>query len=1049
MPRTILCLICFCISGALPGWGEDQLQFNRDIRPILSAACYRCHGFDAKARQADLRLDIAEEAFKARDSGVAIVPGKPDESLIWQRIASSDVDQVMPPPDAIRQLTDAEKALIKRWLEQGGAYQKHWALEPVVEPTIPPAFEQQVAWKENAVDRFLLPRLLAMGLTPQAEADRPTLVRRVAFTLTGLPPQPDEVEQFVTDRAADAYEQMVDRFICKSSFGEEMARHWLDVARYGDTHGLHLDNVRDIWAYRDWVVQAFNANQPFDQFTVEQLAGDLLPNPTQSQLIATGFNRCNVTTSEGGAIKEEFLFRYAVDRASTTVQTWLGLTGGCAVCHDHKYDPLTANEFYSFYAFFYSAADPAMDGNASDTPPYLSLASSEQSIELQRLKSLEEALERRCTDLAETVAKDLEAAAAGTAPQTAASPDGAIRDEAIDDLWLDDSLPMGSSGNNTSRNREVWTTVNEMDVPLGQRAIKLAFGDYYQQKIDGGIAPRIIPVEPKITFWLRVDPNNQSRAVMLELNTSAGQRRFGWGQTELLRKGEFKADDNRLMGSLPAPAQWHLMTIDTNQLNLPAGTIVTDLLLSQFGGICWMDGLRVQGAKRADNDPGDSLDKWWSYAQGKAIPLVPTEAAAVLKADKQDEPSPGTLFQLRTQFAKYLARDVSPELIAARAAWQRARDASIRLDQSIPGTMIYKDLPEPRTAHLMKRGQYDQPGDEVKPGTPAFLPTLTLPAGQTRATRLDLARWLVSHQNPLTARVTVNRFWQQVFGIGLVKTSDDFGTQGESPSHPELLDWLAHDFQHHGWNVKRLMRLLVTSAAFRQRSTITPDAHGKDPHNRMLSHGPRLRLDAEQIRDNALAVSGLLNSRIGGPGFLGYQPPGIWEPVGYGDSNTRYYLQDFGHDLYRRSLYSFIKRTAPPPFMSNFDAPNREMFCTRRERGNTPLQALQLMNDVQHVEAARSLAERLLREGGPTAAQRIDYAVRLVLARAPGSSESQLLVETLEKFQQRYADDAAAAAELLTVGQAPAAETANPQELAAYTLLANLILNLDETVSRN
>lgn len=1015
---------------------DDQLQFNRDIRPILSAACYRCHGFDAKARQGDLRLDVAEEAIKPRDSGSVIVPGKTDESLLWKRITSTDPDEVMPPPDSNRQLSSTERESLRRWIEQGAAFQKHWSLEKILPAAVPAAPTDSITWSSSAIDRFLLPRIKAAGLVPQSEADRATLIRRVSFTLTGLPPKLDEVQQYLNDGASDAYEQMVDRYLATSAYGEEMARHWLDVARYGDTHGLHLDNVREIWAYRDWVVQAFNQNQSFDQFTIEQLAGDLLPNPTQKQLVATGFNRCNVTTSEGGAIVDEFLFRYAVDRASTTVQAWMGLTGGCAVCHDHKYDPLTMKEFYSLYAYFYSAADPAMDGNRADTPPYLSLATPEQTAEIARLRAIEEGLEKKCQELAEVAAK---------------SSDSPIEPSfiAINDLWLDDSLPLGASGSNTSRNRESWVTSSEMDLPLGHRALRLAFGDYYQQKIDGGVVPRVIPNEPKLTFWLRLDDHQPSQTIMIELNTGAGQRRFGWGKTSLLRKGEFDTGNNRQMGDLPSNGTWHEISIGTKELNLPPGAIVNDMLLTQFGGIAWLDGLRIHGSSAAEKDPRTTLDQWWNFAKGKTIPMVPKEVAEVLKAGKNETVSEGTLFQLRTQFAKLVARNVGDELQVAKTAWSRARDQRIRLEENIPGTMIFKELAEPRKAHVMKRGQYDQPGEEVAPSVPGSLPQFQLPSGQTRSTRLDLARWLVSPDHPLTARVTVNRFWQQVFGTGLVKTSDDFGTQGEPPSHPELLDWLAADFRDNGWNIKRLMKQLVTTAAFRQSCQVASDSLEKDPHNRLLSRGPRLRLDAEQIRDNALSVSGMLNPRMGGPGFLSYQPPNIWEPVGYGDSNTRYYLQDFGPDVYRRSLYSFIKRTAPPPFMSNFDAPNREMFCTRRERGNTPLQALQLMNDIQHVEAARGFAQRILREGGSSATERIDYAMRLTLSRGPGSRERRLLSDALEKFQARYADDEAAAKELLKVGLGPTSPSFDPRELATYTLLANLILNLDETITRN
>ncbi|MFO1062297.1 MAG: PSD1 and planctomycete cytochrome C domain-containing protein [Pirellulales bacterium] len=1027
------------LCGSPYAAGADELQFNRDVRPILSAACFRCHGFDAKARQADLRLDSADDATRPREDGPAVVPGKPDESSVWKRIVSADKDLVMPPPDAIRQLTDAEKETLKRWIAEGAKYQRHWSVEPITNPAVPAESTEYAAWNRNPIDRFLLQKIVAAGLKPQPEADRATLVRRVAFTLTGLPPTLEEIDLFTADTSPDAYEAMVDRYLESSAYGEEMAKHWLDMARYGDTHGLHLDNVRDIWAYRDWVVSAFNSNKPFDQFTIEQLAGDQLPNPTKEQLIATGFNRCNVTTSEGGAIVDEFLFRYAVDRSSTTIGTWMGMTGGCAVCHDHKYDPLSMKEFYSFYAFFYSAADPAMDGNKNDTPPYLSLSTAEQDVELARLR-------KALNDIDQQLQKAAEHEAGSIALETDAAKSAAELGH-IERLWMDDELPIGAGANNTTRNREEWVTSSNMEIPVGRRALKTAFGDYSQQKMDGGLIPKIIPTAPKLSFWIHIDRHNPSRALMIELATGKGTRRFGWGEVALLRKGEFNNADNRRVGDLPEAGRWHRITLSAEDLHLEPGTAVNDLLLAQFGGIAFWDGISISGDSLSDKDPAVSIQNWLDFAKGKNVPTMPKEVAAILKSGKLDGADEGSIFQLKTQWAKLISASVSSDLKARRSDWLRARIDEQIVSDAIPGTMIFKDLPEPRQAHMMKRGQYDQPGDKVEPGTPAFLPPLKK-ADEKRATRLDMAKWLISDEHPLTARVTVNRFWQQVFGIGLVKTSDDFGTQGEPPSHPELLDSIAAGFRESKWDVKRLMRNLLTSAAFRQGSKVEASSLEKDPQNRLLSRGPRLRLDAEQIRDNALAVSGMLNRRMGGPGFLTYQPPNIWEPVGYGDSNTRYYLQDFGPDIYRRSLYSFIKRTAPPPFLLNFDAPNREMVCTRRERSNTPLQALQLMNDIQHVEAARGLAARILKEADQDDEARIRFAVRTVLGRSVDAGEVSTLKSALDKFRGKFADNAADAQKLVAVGQSAPPETIEAKELASFTLLANLILNLDEAVTR-
>ncbi|MGE3819669.1 MAG: DUF1549 and DUF1553 domain-containing protein, partial [Isosphaeraceae bacterium] len=665
---------------------------------------------------------------------------------------------------------------------------------------------------------------------------------------------------FLGDTSRRAYENMVERYLNSPRFGEEMARHWLDVARYADTHGMHLDNERQMWPYRDWVVRSFNDDLPFDRFVVEQVAGDLLPNPTTDQLVATGFNRCNVTTGEGGSIDAEWYFRYAVDRASTVAEAFMGLTAGCAVCHDHKFDPISTEEFYQLYAFFYSAEGSAMDGNALLHEPTVRLATPEQKA---KLKDLDQRLTEAKTAVDEAMRKVdyAEPASEGTADPLHSF-----------QAWL-------KSGGTTSEKKE-------------------------------------LPAEIKTLL------NREKR-------NAAAEKRL---QTYYVQR----------------------VCLETRDAFQPLLATVESLTQEKVG-----------------------------------------------------------------------------------------------IEAVVPASYIFRDRESPRDAFIMVRGQYDKPGKRVEPGTPAALPPLKRATPSDRASRLDLAHWLTSPEHPLTARVAVNRFWQQAFGTGLVKTAYDFGTQGEPPSHPELLDWLAIQFQKSGWDVKDLLRLMVNSAAFRQSSKVDPELVKRDPENRLYARGPRIRLDAEPIRDNALFVSGLLDLTMGGRGVHPYQPPNIWEPVAYTGSNTRSYVQDKGSSLYRRSLYTFFKRTAPPPYLANFDAPNREAFCTGRERSNTPLQALQLMNDVQHVESARVFAERILAEGGATLKEQVAWGFRVVLARRPEPGELAILTSEYEGLRERYQRDPTAAKEILRVGESPVKTTAPEADLAAMTLLANTLLNLDETVNRN
>jgi len=1026
--RPYLALITLATVPAYAAPADKPLTYNRDIRPILSDKCFACHGFDAKHREADLRLDTEEGAYAKNDGVQAIVPGDLAQSEAWLRIVSADKDDVMPPPKSHKTLTDAEKATIKKWIEQGAQYQKHWAYEAPVK-----------ASAGQSIDSFIAARLKDEGLAWSPEADRETLIRRVSFSLTGLPPTVREVDDFLGDEGHGAYERMVDRYLASPRFGEEMAKHWLDIARYADTHGLHLDNERQMWAYRDWVVKAFNDNLSFDQFTIWQLAGDLLPNPTRDQLVATGFNRCNVTTSEGGSIADEYIYRYAVDRTSTTIETWMGLSGGCAVCHDHKFDPISTKEFYSMYAFFQSNADPAMDGNAMLTKPTLRLSTKEQEVKLadfdQKLNPLKKEIAARLTKLNYVD------------PATIKPPPPVQETETV---WIDDDFPAGAKVQTSSGAPETtWITAAQGPVLSGQRALKRAATALAQDFYAAGAAPFEVPAGARFFFNVYLDPANPPEAVMIQFHTGKWESRAVWGNPDVIPYGSPQTPSRFGAGSLPEAGKWAKLEIDGDLINLNAGEKVTGIAFTLHGGTAYFDRMGVAARIDAATDPARSYLAWQKRGEGKDTPGVPSEINLIIKRVIAAKRTPEQEAKVRNYYFEYVCaptKEVLGTLIKDRDMAQKQRDD---FEKSIPSTFIWNDLPQSRDSFVMMRGQYNQPGEKVEPGTLAILPPLQKANPEGRATRLDLAKWLVSPQHPLTARVTVNRFWQQFFGTGLVKTSADFGSQGEPPSHPELLDQLAVEFREGGWDVKKLVRQLVSSQAFRQGARVTPDLLARDPENRLLARGPRFRLDAEQIRDNVLFVSGLMDFTMGGKGVKTYQPPNIWEPVGFVGSNTRFYKEDTGSALYRRSIYTFLKRTAPAPFMVNFDAPNREQSCARRERSNTPLQALQLMNDVQHIEAARALAERMIVDGGATPEERIAFAYRTILSRQPDAEEAKIVRGEFEAHRTQFAQDEEAAKKAVAHGASKPKTNTPPVELAAYTMVANMILNLDETLNRN
>ena len=785
--RWLFGLLIFAVP-AVRASAQQALSFDRDVRPILSENCFKCHGPDEKERKAKLRLDERDSALKRE----VFIPGNSAGSKIVRRVASSDQSKRMPPAATGKKLTAKQIETLKRWIDEGAKYSAHWSFVAPVQPSVPASEGNGVV--RNPIDAFIMARLQKEGLAPSPEAAKSTLIRRVTLDLTGLPPTLKEIDEFLNDQTDGAYEKLVDRLLNSPRFGERLALDWLDAARYADTHGYHIDSGRDMTKWREYVIKAFNRNKPFDQFTIEQLAGDLLPNATTEQKIASGFNRNHMINFEGGAIPEEYRTAYIVDRVNTTGAVWLGLAIGCAQCHDHKFDPITQKEYYQLFAFFNNVPENGLDGSKGNAAPLIAMPTAEQTKRLSEIAAKIQSLEKQ-----------------------------------------------------------------------------------------------------------------------------------------------------------------------------------------------------TKGAK------GDAK--------------------------------------------------------AAQQSLEKLRKEKAGIEKQIPTAMVMQEMAKPRDTFLLMRGQYDKKGEKVTPGVPAALPPLKLEKrgdDSRLPDRLDLAKWLVDPRHPLTSRVIVNRYWQMFFGVGLVKTSEDFGSQGEWPSHPELLDWLATRFAQ-DWNIKAIVRLMVTSATYRQSSAITPESMAKDPENRLVARMSRLRLPAEFIRDQALAVTGLLNGEIGGKSVFPYQPPGLWEELMSRADGANWTAQTYtpskGKDLYRRTMYTFWKRTCPPPTLTTFDAPDREVCTVRRARTNTPLQALILLNDPTYVEASRKLAERMMTEARTTE-QRISLAFRLATARAPSAGEMAVLQRLFEIRLAKYRSDPAAAKKLLSVGESARNEALDPAEVAAWTNVAGVILNLDETVTR-
>ena len=1033
-----------------------RLHFNQDVLPILGENCYSCHGPDSASRQAGLRLDKRADAVLLRDGMAAIVPGDPAKSEIIQRIMGKT--SLMPPADSHKTLTPKQIAILTQWVKEGAIYEPHWSYIAPKLPALPPV--KNAAWVRNPIDRFVLARLEKTGLTPAPEADRRTLARRLCLDLTGLPPTPAEVESFVGDKSPNAYEKLADQYMSRSTWGEHRARYWLDAARYADTNGIHFDNYREMWSYRDWVIHAFNKNMPFDKFSIEQLAGDLLPNPTLDQRIATGFNRCNITTNEGGAIPEEYAVLYTRDRTDATSQVWLGTTAACAVCHDHKFDPLSQKEFYSLSAFFNNTTQTPMDGNIKDTPPIMVVPEKQ---DLARWASLDS---ERKTAMQSVEARKVAARSAFDHWRETPSETAAIA-ATIPTLGLHFQASLSEGQGRTTA--ATWDGKPLLLTTAGTTAAAWVAGatapKAFQRKMDSAFeVPQVGDWEKDQSFssaaWVNLPMKNTGGAILARMDEKNDYR--GWDMwvegnriaTHIIHKWPENA--LKVVSQTPiTPGKWHHVCITYN------GGAKKDSVAIYIDGV-------AQGTDAASDSLKNTIRTTVPFKIGQRSAGSGIEGAGiqdvrlygrVLSADEASHLAKGTRASYLTArkdpaltpaeqdelFGWWLTdRDTDYRTLVAKRMMLDREDSEIRMRGTV--AHVEQEKPAPAMAYVLNRGEYDQRKDKVTPGTPAALPPM--PRDFPR-NRLGFARWLFLPSQPLTARVTVNRFWQEIFGQGIVRTTGDFGVSGETPSHGELLDWLAVDFRDHGWNIKRFFKQIVMSATYRQAATVTPRKKQLDPDNRLLARGPRFRMDAEMIRDYALASSGLLKEKVGGPSVKPYQADGIWESVAIIGSNTRFYKQDTGDALYRRSMYTFWKRSALLPTLDIFNAPTRESCTVRRERTNTPIQALVTLNDVQFVEAARALALRTLKQASaPTTASRVNYMAERLLDRRFRPSEQKIVLQSLADLDSYYRTHPADARQLLTVGELKPDPSVRPETQAAWTMLANQLMNLDEVLNK-
>ena len=1044
MVLRALVSVALLSSAGFLSQAAPAVDFDRQVRPILSDNCFTCHGPDEKHRMLGIHFDTKEGAFGK--PGV-IVPGDSAHSKMYLRVSNPNEAMRMPPVSSGRKLTPAQVDILKNWIDSGAKWDTHWAYMTPVRAE-PPAVKHE-GWSRTPVDRFVLAKLENENLNPAPEADKAILLRRVTFDLTGLPPSPSELHAFLADRSPTAYEKAVDRLLASPHYGERMAMPWLDLARYADTHGYHIDSGREMWPWRNWIIQAFNDNMPYDRFTVEQIAGDMLPHPSQSQLIATGFNRNHMVNFEGGAIPEEYQNEYIVDRIEATSTTWLGSTLGCARCHDHKYDPLTQKEFYSFGAFFNGIPEKGLDGQKGNAAPFLQLPDERQkaakAVLLEALKQ-----------------QDSQTATAQTAWEqeqrempVSDVTNGLVAEYPLADSLEDRSRPAAAakvvSGKLTFADGRIGRAADLDEEPnlsfgnTGSFSAGKPFSVAFWIKPDGPSGMAVLQkyaTSPKSGpgYEIAIDYCNKKNCdILVRLRDNGPESGF---EVKSLRGAELE-NWSHITVTYDGSGRAKGIQIYVNGQGVPIDVLRNNPVTASFDRGELQTGNKEWGTSFKGQLGELRLYQRRLYAnEALEIGLLkPMHTVLEVAADHRSDDQKGWL---RSYFLTQVANPGERQLDRDYRTLNRGLD---QLNREIPSTMIMSEMDKPRDTFVLKRGDYRNQSDKVSPNTPAVLPPL--PADAPR-NRLTLAKWLVDPANPLTARVAVNHFWQMYFGVGIVKTSEDFGSQGDPPSNQQLLDWLATEFTRSKWDVKAMQRLIVTSAVYRQASQVTPEVLEKDPENRLLSHGPRFRLPAEMIRDNALSVSGLLSEKIGGPSVSPYQPKGLWEEMAFGgDFSKQNYEQSHGADLYRRSLYTFVKRTVPYPGLNTFDAPDREKCTARRTITNTPLQALVLMNDPTYLEAARALAQRDLHEAGASEADRLRYVFRLVADREPSTREFEILSKLYQKEREHYQSDKKAAEKLISIGESKPDPKLEPAELAAWMLVSSTILNMDESVTKN